>query len=90
MSLAPLLGLDLGQLALSRMTYDLGRLHLRSLIGRTRKTHRYRVTIFALRLALFVIQIHVQVLRPRMAIVIPEIVSGDSALHAPSIDLSAR
>ena len=80
--LAPLLGLAPTALTPGRMTYDLRRLRLRGLIERIPQTHRYRVTILGLRLALFVTRTHARILRPGLAIVIPQIASNDCPLRA--------
>ena len=74
--LAPLQGLPAEQLTPGRMTYDLRRLRLHGLIERIPKTHRYRVTGFGLRTALFFTRTYARVLRPGLSMLIPE--------HAPS------
>lgn len=51
--LAPLLGLGPDSLTQGRMSYDLRRLRLHGLIERIDGTHRYRVTDFGLRAAVF-------------------------------------
>jgi hypothetical protein len=70
------------ELTPGRVTYDLRRLRLHGLIERMPKMHRYRVTAFGLRLALFVTRVHARILRPGLAIVIPEIARDDCALRA--------
>jgi hypothetical protein len=50
-----------------RMTYDLRRLRLHGMIERIPKTHRYRVTEFGLRAALFFTRIHARLYRPVIA-----------------------
>ena len=47
-----------------RMTYDLRRLRLHGMIERIPKTHRYRVTEFGLRAALFFTRVHARLYRP--------------------------
>jgi hypothetical protein len=47
-----------------RMTYDLRRLRLHGMIARIPKTHRYRVTPFGLRAALFFTRAHARLYRP--------------------------
>jgi hypothetical protein len=47
-----------------RMTYDLRRLRLHGMIERIPKTHRYRVTPFGLRAALFFTRVHARLYRP--------------------------
>jgi hypothetical protein len=53
-----------------RMTYDPRRLRLHGMIERIPKTHRYRVTPFGLRAALFFTRIHARLYRPVVAEVI--------------------
>jgi hypothetical protein len=50
-----------------RMTYDLRRLRFHGLIERIPKTHRYRVTDFGLRAALFFTRVHARLYRPCIA-----------------------
>jgi hypothetical protein len=50
-----------------RMTYDLRRLRLHGMIERIPKTHRYRVTPFGLRAALFFTRVHARLYRPVVA-----------------------
>ena len=47
-----------------RMTYDLRRLRLHGMIERIPKTHRYQVTPFGLRAALFFTRVHARLYRP--------------------------
>jgi DNA-binding HxlR family transcriptional regulator len=54
-----------------RMTYDLRRLRLHGMIERIPKTHRYRVTEFGLRAALFFTRVHARLYRPVVAEVMP-------------------
>jgi hypothetical protein len=79
--LAPMLGLPLEQLSQGRMTYNLRRLRLHGLIERIPNTHRYRVTDFGLRSALFLTRVYARILRPGLAIVIPPEVPTTSKLH---------
>lgn len=65
--LAPLLGLHPSAMTQGRMSYELRRLRLHGLIERMPKTHRYRVTDFGLRAALFLTHAHNRLLRPGMA-----------------------
>jgi hypothetical protein len=69
--LAPLLGIAPSQLTQGRMTYQLRRLRLRGLIERIKKTHRYRVTDFGLRSAIFFTKLNSRILRPGLASVAP-------------------
>lgn len=61
--MAPLLGLEPGQITPGRMTYDLRRLWLHGLIERIEGRHRYRVTDFGLRVALFFTRAYARLLR---------------------------
>ena len=79
--LAPLLGQDPSHLTQGRMTYHLRRLRLHGLIERIPRTHRYRVTAFGLRVALFFTRAYTRLLRPGLALVAPG-VPDDSALRA--------
>jgi hypothetical protein len=65
--LAPLLGEEPGALTPGRMTYQLRRLRLHGLIVRRPKSHRYEVTGFGLRVALFFTRSYARVLRPGLA-----------------------
>ena len=80
--LAPLLGLTPAALTPGRLTYDLRRLRLHGLIARIPKTHRYQVTPFGFRLALFVTRVHARIFRPGVALLTPEIAHDRSALRA--------
>jgi hypothetical protein len=61
---ASLLGLSLEEYTPGRMTYDLRRLRLKGVIARVPKTHRYTVTTFGLKIALFFSKIYNRVLQP--------------------------
>ena len=61
--MAPLVGVVPSQLSSGRMTYDLRRLRLRGLIERRPGTHRYAVTEYGLRIALFYTRTHSRILR---------------------------
>ena len=63
--LAELLGLE-GGLGQGVMTYQLRRLRLHGLIERIRGSHRYRLTDFGRRLALFYTRSYARLLRPGM------------------------
>ena len=54
-----------------RMTYDLRRLRLHGMIERIPKTHRYRVTDFGLRAALYFTRVHARLYRPGVARILP-------------------
>jgi len=61
---AVLTGLTPTTISQGRMTYDLRRLRLHGMIERIPKTHRYRVTPFGLRAALFFTRAHARLYRP--------------------------
>lgn len=65
--LAPLLGIDPSLMTQGRMTYDLRRLRLHGLIERIEGTHRYRVTDFGLKTALFFTRAYARPLRPGLS-----------------------
>ena len=65
--LAPLLGIDGAAMTAGRMTYDLRRLRLHGLVERVPHTHRYRVTPFGLRVAMFFTRTYARVLRQGLA-----------------------
>jgi hypothetical protein len=79
--LAQLLGLDPGTMTQGRMTYQLRRLRLHGLIERLPKTHRYRVTTFGLRLALFYTRSYLCLLRPGLSQIMPAKPPGDTRLR---------
>jgi len=76
--LATLLGLPPGQLTQGRMTYDLRRLRLHGLIDRIAGSHRYQVTDFGFRSALFLTRSYNRLLRPGLALL------GSPSPPAPS------
>ena len=55
-----------------KMTYDLRRLRLHGMIERIPKTHRYRVTDFGFRAALFFTRTHARLYCPGLAEVLPK------------------
>ncbi len=61
---ADLLGWNRENYTLGRMTYDLRRLRLKGLIARFHKSHRYTVTSYGLRVALFCSKLFLRILRP--------------------------
>jgi hypothetical protein len=63
-----------------RMSYDLRRLRLHGMIERIPKTHRYRVTDFGLRAALFFTRVHARLYRPVVAEVMANAPPEDSSL----------
>jgi hypothetical protein len=78
---APLLGIDPSIMTQGRMSYDLRRLRLHGLIERVPRSHRYRVTDFGLRTALFMIRAFNRIIRPGLAIIIPEVAQVESTLR---------
>ena len=64
---AELLGLAPEKFTQGKMTYDLRRLRLHGLIERVPKSHRYRVTDFGFRSALFLTRAYARLLRPGLA-----------------------
>jgi hypothetical protein len=78
--LAPLEGVRVECFTQGRMTYDLRRLRLHGFIERIPKSHRYRVTDFGLRAALFFTRTYARIIRPGLALVTPEQLRDDSQL----------
>jgi hypothetical protein len=72
--LAPLLGEEPSALTQGQMTYQLRRLRLHGLIVRQSGTHRYGVTAYGLRVALFFTRSYARVLRPGLSEVMAEAV----------------
>jgi hypothetical protein len=64
---AQALGIGTEKYSAGRMTYDLRRLRLHRLIERIPHTHRYRVTDFGIRVALFFTKVHSRILRPGLS-----------------------
>lgn len=64
-----------------RMTYDLRRLRLHGMIERLPGTHRYQVTEFGLRVALFFTRVHARLFRPALSEIRP---------HSPPVDSKLR
>lgn len=83
---APFLGISPDELSQSRMSYDLRRLRLHGLIERVKGKHRYRLTRFGLRAAIFLTRVYNRVLRPGLAS-ISLTSSVDSTLRKPIDDL---
>jgi hypothetical protein len=61
---AALLALSLDSYTPGKMTYDLRRLRLKGLVARITGTHRYVVTSYGLRAALFCSKVYLRILRP--------------------------
>jgi hypothetical protein len=78
--LAPLRGLIPDQLTPGQMTYHLRRLRLHGLIERVPDTHRYQVTEFGWRVALFFTRTYARVIRPGLARIVPDAMPLDDTL----------
>lgn len=70
-NLAGLLGQPAEQFTQGRMTYQLRRLRLHGLIERIPQTHRYRLTRFGLRVAVFCTRTYARILRPGLGLALP-------------------
>lgn len=70
-NLAALLGQPVEQFTQGRMTYQLRRLRLHGLIERIPKTHRYRLTCFGFRVAVFCTRTYSRILRPGLGLALP-------------------
>jgi hypothetical protein len=79
--LAHLLGIPPEQVTQGQMTYDLRRLRLHEIIERIPKTHRYRLTSFGLRIALFFSRTYARLLRPGLACLTPKAPNGNPRLR---------
>jgi hypothetical protein len=79
--LAPLQGLRPDTMTQGKMTYDLRRLRLHGFIERIPGTHRYRVTNYGLRAALFFSRTYARILRPGLALVMAKKLPDDSKLR---------
>ena len=79
--IAVLTGQEPHHITQGKMTYDLRRLRLHGMIERIPKTHRYRVTDFGFRAALFFTRTHARLYRPGLAEVLPNAPPGDSQLQ---------
>ena len=78
---ASLLGIDPSTMTQGKMTYDLRRLRLHGLVERIPKSHRYGVTEFGLRTALFFSRAYARIFRPGLAIVTPHEARDDCHLR---------
>jgi len=79
--LAPLLGLLPEHFTPGQMTYHLRRLRLHGLIERIPQTHRYQVTEFGWRVALFFTRTYARVIRPGLANILPHALPINHALR---------
>ena len=64
---AALLGLGLDLYSTSKMTYDLRRLRRKGLIQRQPGSHRYSITTYGLKVALFCSKVYLRIVRPAWA-----------------------
>jgi hypothetical protein len=80
--LAALLGIDPALMTQGKMTYDLRRLRLHGIIERIEGTHRYQLTDFGLRAALFFTRTYARLLRPGLAQIMPRAPASPSKLRA--------
>jgi hypothetical protein len=80
--LAPLLGLTPADMTPGRMSYDLRRLRLHTLIERIPGTHRYTVTDHGFKIAIFLTRTHQRLVRPGLAEALDN--------HAPPTPLRRR
>ena len=71
--LAVLTGQEPKNITQGKMTYDLRRLRLHGMIERIPKTHRYRVTDFGVRAALFFTRTHARLYGPGFAEVLAKL-----------------
>jgi hypothetical protein len=78
---ARLLGLNPTALTQGQMTYQLRRLLMHGLIERIPKTHRYRLTDFGLRTALFLSRLYTRAIRPGLSLIHPKDIPSDHALQ---------
>jgi hypothetical protein len=69
---AVMLGRRPDDISPGRMSYELRRLRLHGLNRRQPKTHRYHLTDEGLRTALFYTRVYARILRPAMALVLPQ------------------
>lgn len=79
--LAPLMGLDPNEVTPGQMTYQLRRLRLHGIIERIPRTHRYHITDFGSRIALFFTRTYTRILRPGLAKALPEIPCANTSLR---------
>jgi hypothetical protein len=78
---ARLLGLDPTALTPGQLTYQLRRLRLHGLIERVPDTHRYRLTDFGLRAALFLTRLYARTIRPGLSFIDPKALLSDHGLQ---------
>jgi hypothetical protein len=78
---APLVGRTAQSITQGQMSYHLRRLRLHGLIERIPRSHRYRVTDSGWRTALFCTRSYNRILRPGLAVVMPQEVCTDAPLR---------
>jgi len=70
---ADLMAVDAGHYTTGQLTYDLRRLRLKGIIWRVPKTHRYQLTPYGRKVALFFTRLHARVFRPGLAALDPAV-----------------
>jgi hypothetical protein len=80
--LAPMLGIAPSSMNPGRMSYDLRRLRHHAIVERIPKSHRYRLTSFGLRAALFFTRVYNRVLRPGLSQITPVAPAASPTLKA--------
>jgi hypothetical protein len=80
-NLASLLGQPAESFTQGRMTYQLRRLRLHGLIERIPKSHRYRLTSFGFRVAVFCTRTYDRILRPGLGRALPKTSSSSCPLR---------
>lgn len=80
-NLAAVCGQPVQQFTPGRMTYQLRRLRLHGLIERIPKTHRYRLTPFGFRVAVFCTRTYARILRPGIGLILPATSSAPTPLR---------
>ena len=80
--LGPLLGLDPAQLTQGQISYNLRRLRLRGLIASIPKSHRYQVTPYGLRIALFCSRTYSRLYRDGLSLIATPSTRLGRAFHA--------
>jgi len=78
---ARLLGLDPTALTAGQLTYQLRRLRLHRLIERIPRSHRYRLTDFGLRAALFLSRLYARTIRPGLSLTDPQALPSGHGLQ---------
>ena len=79
--LGALLGLEPSHMRPGRMSYDLRRLRLHGLIERIDGAYRYHVTEHGLTVAMFYCRVYNRILRPGLAHLAPDAVTGNTPTH---------